>query len=797
MLWNYIVVAWRNIRRQVLYSFINVVGLAVGMAASLVIFLYVYHEWRHDRHFANAERIYRIGYSFFNIGQFARGPELLGEYLPDDKVVETFSRLTKNSQQKLVVDDRSFEELVYVADNNFFSVFQYQFLSGDPTTALKHPGSLVLSETAALKLFNSVDVIGKEVAVGEERVACVVTGVVRDDKRPSHLKANIWRALEFDDTKSYVWPSAACYNYVLLREGADVAELERALDDILRNQIFPAVGAQMGNNTIEEFLANENAPRFYVQPLTDIYLRSKLNLELSTGGNEMNVRIFAVIGIVILLLASVNFINLSTARSARRAKEVGIRKSLGTTRSNLVWQFLLESVMVCVIAMVVALAITELFSFLFFWITGQQLVVNLGASAWGIAGVTVFAVVVGLLSGIYPALYLTAFKPIAVLKGRFSVARSGTLRSALVVFQFSISIALMIATLVIIRQLQFISNHELGFNDEHVLVIENAAPPGVPAEVWKEELLKTPGVTAVSLHTGEPGSKATITMNTFEVPGMENPLTFNTYYGDEHFVDVMGFNLVAGRNFSPDLASDSGAVILNESAARALGLFEDAVGAKVNGSQVVIGVVKDFHWESFRNAIAPTAILPHNAVVARPSFVRMSVKVADGKMREVLGTIEEQWRGWVQEKPLSFHFLDENFGELLKKETVLARAVAFFTALAILISSLGLFGLSAYTTEQRTREIGIRKVMGASVRHIVFMLTSQFTRLVLISAAVAILVTYMAAREWLSGFAYRTGLELWMFAAGALAGLLISAATVSLHAWRASRTDPADTLRTE
>lgn len=795
MLRNYLTVAIRNLRRQSLYSFVNIAGLGVGMAASLVIFLYVYGEWSHDRHFTNADRIYRVAYSFFNIGEFANGPELLGEYLPAYDVVESCTRFAKSSREELEAGDQVFEDLVYAADASFFEVFQYPFRAGNPSTALARPRSVVLTERAALKFFNTTDVLGRTIAVGKERVAHQVTGVVEDWSHPSHLKATIWISLDFDASKTYYWTSAAFYNYVLLREGAHVADLEHALNDIQEKQIFPTAGKRMGNATLEDYLANENAPRFHVQPLKEIYLRSKLNLEVSAGGNETNVIIFALIGLVILVLASVNFVNLSTARSVRRAKEVGIRKALGTTRFRMVGQFLLESVIVSLLSMVVALGVAELFAFLFFWITGQQLVVDLWSNPIGLPAVVAFAVWVGLASGIYPAFYLTAFKPVAVLKGTMSAGRSGSFRSALVVFQFSISIALMVGTLVIVRQLHFMSIRELGFEEEHVVVIDDVPLLGAHAESFKEELLKQPGVLSASFHTGEPGSKATITMNTFKTGEMENPLTLNTYYGDEMFVDLMGFSLVAGRDFNRDLASDSAAVILNEAAVRALYLAEDPIGEKLNEDQVVIGVVKDFHWESLRNPIAPTAILPGRSVVKGVGYTQLGLKVAPGHAREVLRAAEHAWKARTSEAPLEYHFLDENFGALLAKETVLARAVGFFTALAILISCLGLFGLAAYTTEQRTKEIGIRKVLGASVTHIVGMLTGQFAKLVLISACVAVPVTYYFAQQWLSGFAYRASLPVWVFIAGAAAGLLIAMLTVLVHALRASDTNPAHTLR--
>lgn len=797
MIRNHLLVASRLLKRQFLYSFINIIGLAVGMAATLVIFLYVYGEWSYDRHFRHADRIYRISFSFFNIGQFANGPYLLGEYLPEYDVVERFTRFKKDGQALLFIGDRAFTELVYYADSSFFRVFDYEFLQGDPQAALDEPGSMVMTDRAAEKIFGTADAIGRIVEVGEERRPYQVTAIVSHSNRLSHLKASVWIALDAGDANREVWTSAAFYNYVLLREESSPEDLETALDGIVANHVFPTSGKQMGKETLDEYLADPNAVQFYVQPLRDIYLQSKLNLELSPGGNANNVIVFGIIGIFILTLAAVNFINLSTARSARRAREVGVRKSLGSTRAKLMGQFLLESIMVSTMAVVVALGIAELFTLVFHWITGQHMAVNLWAGITAPGLVLAFAVLVGLIAGIYPALYLTSFKPVSVLKGNLQPTNTSTFRNVLVVFQFSISIALIIATLVVRSQLNFMSNRDLGFSQENVLVIEDVGELGQRAEDWKSELEKDPSVVAASLCVGEPGSKATITMNTFRTKEMTNALTINAYYGDEDYLKVMGISLIKGRGFQDDLASDSAAVIFNEAAVAALGLHDNAIDAVVNDMQIVTGIVRDFHWESLRNTIAPVAILPFGSIGGGPRYAKLALKIRPGDEQEVLKRVQAGWEKRLAGKEMGYHFLDENFEALLRKEAVMGKAIGFFTILAVVISCLGLFGLAAYTTEQRMREIGIRKVMGASGADIVLMLNRKFAGLVAIAACLAIPLTYLAAAEWLAGFAYRIDISAVTFASGALLGLAVCLLTVAYHSFRATTVNPSETLRSE
>jgi putative ABC transport system permease protein len=793
MLKNYFKIAVRNLSRQFLYSFINIIGLAIGMACSLIIFLYVYGEWSHDRHFENGDRIYRIGVTFFNMGKFAKSPEALEDYLPNEfEGVESFTSFQKHGANEIYVGDKTFKEPTYYIDSSFFKVFQYSFVEGNPNTAIS-PSSAVITESMAIKLFGDRHVVGRTVEIGKEKLPYTVSAIVEDPKLNSHLKAEVWLARDWKTSYGSGWSSAAVYSYVLLRERVSESDLRTALDKIIAKHVHPS----MSNRPLEEYLKDDNSVKFYIQPLRDIYLKSKFDLEVSPGGNETNMLIFAVIATFILVLAAVNFINLSTARASRRAKEVGIRKSLGTSRSKLVWQFLLESILICMLSMMIALGISELFVLGFFWVTGHELSIHIWSNPMSLLAVAFFATGVGILAGIYPALYLTAFQPAKVLKGNVQPLKTQNFRNGLVVFQFSISITLIITAAIIIRQLEFMDDKDLGFNESNVVTIDNLFHlKQTSAITLKNELLNVPGVNGASLHGGEPGSKAILAFYTYKTSEMENALTINTYFGDENFLDVMGFKLAMGRDFDKSLASDTASVILNEAAVRALNLGDNPIGAVVNENQKIIGVVRDFHWESLRNNIAPTAIILQSEK-SSASFSQLALKLETPDPSALLRQVEQKWKSIVPDEPFSYHFMDENFGALLEKERILGKAIGFFTVLAIVISCLGLFGLAAYTTEQRTKEIGIRKVLGASVGNIVLLLNKQFSILVIIAILIAVPLSYYAASQWLSEFAYRIELSFWIFLTGSLAGLLLSYLTVAFHSVKASQTNPAETLKWE
>ena len=792
MIRNYLLVIYRNLTRQFSYSFINIVGLAVGLSCSLVIFLYVYGEWNYDRGFAKGDRIYRVGISFFNMGRFANGPEELLNVLPGEFAgIESATRISKDRDVAIKVNDKTFTEpVVYFTDTAFFHVFHFSFLAGDARNVLKGPHEVVLTIKTAEKLFGKSDVLGEVLEIGKERTPYAITGVVEDPSFPTHLNAAMWISNQSMIKGEREWSSAAFYNYVLLKANSTEAGLNQALEKTIEKHVYPESGVPAGFKSLKDYKGNENSVKFYVHRLKDIYLKSKLSLELSPGGNEMNNYVFSAISLFILVLAAVNFVNLTTARASGRAKEVGIRKTLGTSRGRLIVRFLVESVFTCTVAMVLALFLSEVFLVVFEYIAGNSLVSTVWTSPSSILLYFGFAFLVGILSGIYPAFYLTSFTPVNVLKGNVIASGGRGFRNVLVVFQFSVSITLIICTAIVLQQMRFIQTKDLGFDQQNVVTVDNGSLLGHSAESFKDELTKEAGVVQSSFHGGEPGSKRILSFYTYQTPVMEKAVTINTYWGDADYVSLMGYRLLKGRTFSKDLASDTSGIILNETAVRVLGLGDQPVGAVVNKTQRVIGVVSDFHWESLRNSIAPTAIILSNEKWQIGFRLNHSIP---GFLKKA----EARWNELVPDEPFRYHFVDENFGELLQKEKVFGKAITFFTFLAIFISCLGLYGLAAYTAEQRTKEIGIRKVLGATAANIVLLLNKNFTRLVLLSIVIAIPTAIFIVSLWLEGFAYRTPVEIWAFAVSILTAMIIAWTTVSYHSLKAALINPAETIKYE
>jgi putative ABC transport system permease protein len=789
MLQNYLLIAIRNLQRQLSYSLINIMGFAIGIACSLVIFMYIYGEWSYDRHYSHADRIYKVGVSFFNMGGFAVGPEALGEYLPKEfEGVESFTRVTRSHDELISRNDQSFYDLVYYTDSAFFNVFSYKFIQGDSHSALRNPASVVITESVARKYFQNSDAIGKTIAIGKTKKVFTVTGIVKDDKRNSQLKSSIWASNEDMLKHESNWASASMYNYILLKENNTQHDLEKALDRLLEKQVYTHPVGVPENISFEAYKEHPNAVKFYVHALTDVHLQSRLNYEISPVGNEANLYIFGAISIFILILASVNFVNLTTARATRRAKEVGIRKVVGSTRNKLITQFLLESVIMTSVATVLSLALAQISLQAFYFITGETLLNTLLFNYWNIVILFAFALLVGIVSGIYPALYLTSFKPVKVLKGNLS-GSSGGFRNTLVVVQFSVSMGLMICAAVVMRQMDFMQTKDLGFNQESVITIDRISKLGSNVEAFKNILAQRAEVTTVSLHSGEPGSKAVVSFSTYQTPKIPDAVTLNTYTADADYLDLMRFQLIYGRDFNRENASDSAAVILNEAAVAELGL-ENPIGAVINKELHVIGVVRDFHWETLRASIAPTVIRPGK------DYFQMGFRLKNNASA-FLKKAEAAWKQFVPEEPMEYHFLDENFGQILQKEKVLGKAIGFFTALAIFISCLGLYGLSAYTAEQRTKEIGIRKVLGATTSQVVSMLNKKFARLILTSVLIAIPSSWYIMSNWIEDFAYKAQLPVWIYLAPVILAFSIALITVSFHSIKAALINPVDTLKYE
>lgn len=792
MIKNFFLVAYRTMTRQLTYSIINIAGLSIGIACSLVIFLFVYGEWSYDRGFAKSDRTYKVGVSFFNMN-LAVGPERFNEDFPSQFAgVEAATRVRKDGSLPIELNGQiTIESNAFYTDSSFFRIFDHQFLVGNPDLVLLHPGEMVLTEELATKYFGNTDVIGKTLNVGKERKQFVIVGVVKQNDFNATVKGNLFLSIYDKLQADKQWTSAAYYNYILLHEGVSMSDMERAVNTLVEKTVYPELSKNWGIKTFEDYQNNANTVKFHIQPLHDIYLRSTLSFEMIPGGNEANIYIFSAISIFILALAAVNFINLTTARASRRAKEVGIRKTMGTSRASLIAQFLVESVVVSLMAMVIAIVLSEIFLATFQWITGTALLTTIWKNPITVMAFLGFSVVVGICSGIYPAFYLTSFKPVKTLKGNLMAAGGGTFRNVLVVFQFSVSIVLIICAAVVQQQLHYVQTRELGFDQENVLTIDRADLLEKKLDAFREKLLNQTGVLGYSGHTGEPGSQRWLSFSVYQTPELKDGITISTYFGDDQYIDLMGMKIIQGRTFNRNLASDTASIVLNQAAVAALGLGEKAIGSVLNNTDKVIGVVSNFHWESLRNNIAPLAIK------LGKTTGELSFKLEPGRIRDFVATAEAEWKALAPDDPFKYHFVDENFGEMLQKEEVFGKAINFFTLLAIFVSCLGLYGLSAYTAEQRTKEIGIRKVMGASASQIVIMLNRKFTTLVVISVFIGVPAAFYAAQQWLQGFAYRIELGPGVFAIAVGLAILLAWATVSFHSIRASWINPADTLKYE
>ena len=792
LLQNYFKVAFRNLLRSKAYSAITIGGLAIGIACSLVIFLFVYGEWSYDKGFSKADRIYRIGISFFNIGQFANGPEELLDVLPKEfDGVETATRVRKERDVPIKIKDATFTETsVYYTDSAYFKIFNYTFLSGDPNQVLIKPNEAVVTRKLAAKLFGRIDVIGEVVGVGKKNEPFIISGVVKELGFNSHLKTDIWLSNQGFITGEPVWSSSAFYNYVLLKEKNSETDLRHALDLLFEHHVYPESGVPMGFKTLEDYRNNDMSIKFYVHKLTDIYLKSKLNFEISPGGNESNIYIFSAVSLFILILAAVNFVNLTTARAARRAKEVGIRKAMGTLRGKLVVQFLLESITTSLLSLIFALLLAEVFLKVFEMVTGTLLLDTIWRNPSSVSLFFLFSFIVGVLSGLYPAFYLTSFIPVKVLKG--NIETGGTsFRNFLVVFQFTVSILLISCALVVQSQLHFMATKDLGFDQKNIITIDQIKLLKTSDEAFKNELNNLPGVVHSSFHMGEPGSKRILTFHAYQTAIMEHPASIFTYLADENFLALNGMRLLKGRDFNKDMASDTASVILNESAVQMLEIGRKPIGAVLDQKLRVIGVVSDFHWESLRSKIGPLAIM------LTKERAELGFKVDAKAIPSFLKAAEEKWKQLVPDEPFQYHFVDDNFEEMLGKEKVFGKAINVFTLLAIFISCLGLYGLSAFTAEQRTKEIGIRKVLGATATQIVTMLNKKFTKLVITALFVSIPLSAYLIQKWLEGFAYRIELSPEIFLLTSISSLLIAWLAVSYHSVKAAWINPSESLKYE
>ncbi|HDS07341.1 MAG TPA: FtsX-like permease family protein [Bacteroides sp.] len=806
MLRNYLSVALRNIWRNKGSALINVLGLSIGIASSIIILLFVLDELSYDRHNEHFRNIYRIcisGKIQGNEMEAALSNAPMGATLKSEfPEVEEFTRLFTFDGDPIVrYEDRVFvEENFYYADSTFFNVFTAPVIRGDPDRMLNRPNTLVLTEETARKYFGDEDPVGKLLKVGQEEENFEVTGVVRGFPPNSHFRFNILGSMNsifIADMDQ--WLGNNNYTYVVLREDSDPGILEARFPALLEKHMGPQLEQLLGM-TMEEFLGGGNRYGYFLQPLKKIHLESDLQFEINPGGSKTSVIIFSIIAVFLIIIASINFMNLATASAARRAREVGIRKVAGAGKTRLIWQFLAESFLTTILALVLAIALVELFLPSFNTLTGKDLVFSFLDRPVFLIGLLLIGVFVGFASGSYPAFFLSSFKPVDVLKsGAMRGIRGAYLRRILVTFQFIITIALFICTLVVNRQMNFIQNKDLGFNKENLVVIDRAYVLENQMEAFIQELLKNPAVLRVSGSSTVPGEL--IGDNAYIPEGASRDQTYaiNNMWADWYFGETYELEIIEGRWFNRDNPTDSSALILNQAAVRALG-FEDPLNRRLitslgEGSGEpcqIIGVVKDFHFQSLHQDIRPLVI----RFAAFTPYL-LSVRVSETAPASTLSYIEDTWNAFVNQQPIQMSFLEDDLTTLYRNEEKTAAVFSIFAVLAIFIASLGLLGLASLSAVQRTKEVGIRKAMGASIGNVLFTLSKEYGWLILYATVVAWPLGYILMKNWLQNYPDRVQLDPLIFLSSTFLAFIIAAVTVILRVYQTASANPVNSLRYE
>jgi putative ABC transport system permease protein len=793
---NYLKVAARNLRNHPGYTFINISGLAVGASVCLLMLVYIQHELSYDRFHDKADRIYRVIHHTTASDMerasvrtpFPWGPAIK-EDLPE---VEEMVRLVKVNRV-VRFENKMFKERFLYADSTFFDVFGYRLVAGDPKTALQAPKSLVMTESLARKYFGMAEAVGQTLTITgkwlkpERSEEYQVTGVLADPSQNGHFHPEFLGSISsLAGNRLNSWTANSAYTYLVLTKGQSQSKLEKKIAAFLEPH-FRAESLQ------------RTSLRPELQPLTKIHLHSNLDLEIEPGGSIVYVYLFLAIAFFILLIACINFMNLATARAAERAKEVGLRKVLGAHRKQLMRQFLSESLLLSLFAMGLGVLLAELGRPILSTLSGKQIVVDYGANWVLLFGLLATGLVVGLISGSYPAFVLSSFQPVKVLKGRFASSSSGTLsRKTLITFQFTISMVLIAATIMIHKQLTFVQNKPLGFQKEQILsaIILFDRPQVVKAELEHHPNIER--VTTTSARMGERTGELT-----YQFEGVEGRLSLHSYSVDHDFFDTFGIESLQGRVFSEGFSTDSSSFVLNETAVRKLG-WAEPLGKQVelwrptNGNEYrmvkkgsVIGVVKDFHYQSLHEEIQPLVMLLYD------HYWYFSIKVRTEGMRETLAFLQETWKKFAPELVFEYTFLDEDYAAFYSSEQRIGQIFSYAAGLAILIACLGLFGLASYMTVQRTKEIGVRKVLGASASGLILLLFKDVGKLVGLAFLIAVPLSYFGLDRWLTRFAYHVDLGPTTFLSAGVLSLLIAILTVSYHSLRAAMTNPVKSLRYE
>ena len=800
MLFNYLKIAIRSLKRNKAFSAINIFGLAIGFACCMLIIAYIADELSYDRNAPNFKQIYRVGVKVDqNNGtadypdvDVAVGPGIKNTY---PEVLAT-TRLVPLRERYIKIGDKQFRERQIVAcDSNFLQFFSIPLAEGDPRTALAGPG-VVITRAFEKKYFGDSSALGKTLPV----FGIKITGII--DKLPDNVHFH-FDAFVYGNFQGTTWSNIGFYTYLLLAKGADPAKLAAKFPDLTERYVVPETVHDMGVSLAE---ARKEARdwHFYLMPLADIHLRSHTKYELEPPGDLQYIYIFGALALFILLLACVNFANLATVSSAERAREVGVRKVLGSVRTQLIGQFLVESAILAFLAMLAALTLVSFLIPLFNQLSGKQLDFSVFITPRAIGFMTGLALLVGMLAGLYPAFFLSSFRTTAVLKGGVGEAtgRRLPLRKGLVVFQFMISTSFIIATVFVYQQLHYMQNKKLGYDSSQVVMLENTNELGKDQKAFKQQLLGDSRVISATISRDAPVDRAGATVDGSEVFAKDNAKGLGGgdihaffFHVDYDYLSTLGMKMVAGRYFSEGFSDDSSAVVINETAVHDLGWRdnEEALNKIIlsSGQQQykVIGVVKDFNYTSVKEKIAPLMMmLGHNNG-------GLMVKIRTADINGFIADTKRKWAAHDLQAPFSYYFLDSRFAALYTGEKRTGQLFTLMTIVAVSIACLGLIGLVAFSTRQRTREIGVRKVLGATVKEVIFLLSREFLWLVTLAFIIAVPVTWWAMHTWLNNFAYRIQLSWWVFLLAGAGAILIALAAVCTYTIKAALANPVKSLR--
>jgi putative ABC transport system permease protein len=813
MLKSFVAITLRSILRDKYFSLINVFGLAIGLASCLLIFSYVRQQLSYDNQHPDVDRLYRVNQTAIWNPEGGRmsstGLPLAQTLVNEYPEVEASLRINTPGGQIVRYEDGKeikafYEDKILAADSNFFSFFAFKLKAGDPSTSLRGMNKVVLSPDAARKFFGDQPALGKTLFIGDKRIPAEVTGVTEEQPENMHFHFDYLISMYTNpDIKEFEWSWiwTQVVTYIKVRPGTDVNALEKKFEELASRHVAPTF-SRFGMN-YDDFIKDKDGWNFYLQPVRRIHLYSQEEgSRIGPVSNIKYVYIFSAVGTFVILLAIINFVNLATARSANRAKEVGVKKVLGAQRRSLVLQFQMESVMVTFCAAILGLAIMELLRILIgYWLQVRLpfLYAFQNDLFWVLPLLTIG---VGIIAGAYPAFYLTAFRPAIVLKGKLvSGLRKSGLRNVLTVVQFVISIGFIASTIIVYQQLDYFNNADLGFDRENVLVINHAEKLGKHIESFRSQVEDMPGIEEASIAMDVPGRGSF--EDIFMKEGSDERLPLAMMKIDDHFMEALGMQIITGEGYKKDDPADVNKVILNETSVRLLGWTpKEAIGKRIIymgddvGPEEVKGVVRDFHFQSLKNNIAPVIFYNVHSKMWNNNRI-IALKISSASVSSLLNTLKTSWSGIVQDAPFEYSFLKEEWIQKYREEERLGGLFSLFTGLSIVIAMIGMVGLVTYASEQRKKEIGIRKVLGATVGQMVVLLNGNFTKLIFISLALAIPVSWYVMYKWLEQFAYKITIRPGVYAIAGVVILLVTWLTVSYQSIRAALTNPSDVLKEE